>query len=72
MLREGKKIDDLGIAIGELLGIPAIQRELAPEDQASASKALITMEEVEPADRIEHVLNDRSVQALFDAIPAKT
>ncbi|MDF4001861.1 hypothetical protein P3W33_00415 [Luteibacter sp. PPL552] len=45
MPKEGKKIDDLGIAIGELPCIPVIQREMAREDQAKASQALIVTDD---------------------------
>jgi len=71
MARDGNRGDETGIAIADLLRMPAVRTNATAADQRAAERAYITMSDMAPAERVNHVLDDRSVQALFDALPVE-
>jgi hypothetical protein len=70
MPRTGTKATEAGTAIKELLALPVVRNGVTGGDLDAADRALIAMNDVKTADQVEQLLDDRSVQALFDALPA--
>ncbi len=70
MARDGNRGDETGIAIAHLLRVSAVRTGTSPADWAAAEQAAVRMKDVADSERVNHVLDDRSVQALFDALPA--
>lgn len=70
MPRTGTKATEAGTAIGELLALPAVRNGVTGGELNAADRALVAMNDVKAVDRVAHLLDDRSVQALFDALPA--